>query len=347
MPINNALLIAADDPILLALPKRINWAWIRYSCCAEVALPQAQEALLRFAPDAVIACVHAPEREALTGLLQQACPTAKVAWVDAQGYLTDPEGSVGRLLETLKQIAAQISDEQSTLLNSAFVTSRAQELSGRLVQLVSSGDYENLRHTLSAYIELVVARSNGSDQFIYVKTVELILLAGYKPMQYRTCFDRMLEGDFCKKLQQVISQRSTLAIDKFLYHAICDSIAAGAVSSADQGGAAIFERAINYIGTNFHKRITLEEVAHMTYMSPSYFSNSFHQRMGITFSEYLVILRMNKAKELLTTTGLRIYEVAERSGYEDFRHFSKMFKKHTHCSPAEYRKQHVEKERLP
>lgn len=343
MPINNVVFIAASDPGLLALSKRINWAWIGYSCCAETTLENAREALIRCVPDVVVACVEDAEPKRLNAALQESAPSAKLIRVDANAYRTDPEACVGRLIEMLKRTAAQLSNEQNMLLNSAFVTRCAQELSDRLLQMIEAGDYEGLRHAISAYVEMVVARSEGNDQFIYVKTMELILLAGYRPMQFKTCFDRLLEGDFSKKLQQVISHRSASGVDQYLYHAICDSVAASSPSADDRSGSAIFERAINYIGANFAKKLTLEEVAHLAYMSPSYFSNSFHQRMGITFSEYHSILRMNHAKELLATTNLRIYEVAERSGYEDFRHFSKMFKRRAGFSPAEYRKRHAQK----
>lgn len=338
MPSSSIIYITENDPALLGLTKRINWAWLGYSLCASVSPEEAMDALDQYAADAAVACIGRTRRAALEVLWGESDRSVKIAWVDPSDYRSDPEGCVGRLIETLEGIARQLRDEQSILLNSAFVTRHATELSERIFQWISAGNYDSLRKAIVSYVELVCARSNGSDQFIYVKIMELVLLGGYKPMQFRTYFDRLLEGDFSKKLQQVIARGSTEGIDQYLFRSICDSVALSAKQNPDQMGVAIFERAITYIGENFNKKLSLEEVAHQAYMSPSYFSNSFHQRMGITFSEYLSILRMNHAKKLLTTTALRVYEVAEHSGYDDFRHFSKMFKKHTGYSPAAYRK---------
>ncbi len=336
----HAFYISLDDPVLLALPKRINWNWLGFTLCGVESIARAAAQLSATAPDIVVVCLDDAGRAQLALLTERACPSAKIVRVDPAAYRADPDACVGRLIETLTGVSRQLSEERDLLMSSAFITRRAEELSERIVRQIDAGDYDGLKQALSAYVETVISRSKGSNQFIYVKIMELLLLAGYKPMQLRTCFDRLLEGDFCKKLQQIIAHNGMYGIDRYLYDSILQSVSQSAAVPPEQGGAAIFERAIRYIGDNYRKKLSLEEVSHQAYMSSSYFSNTFHQRMGITFSEYLSILRMNCAKELLTTTSLRVYEVAERSGYEDFRHFSKMFKKHTGFSPAEYRKHH-------
>ncbi len=339
MPIYSVVYIAKDDPALFVLPKRINWGWLGYARKASVSLEAAREALAAHLPDVVVACAAGPDRTQVLTLVAETCPQARTALVDPARFAEDPEGTVGRLIDTLGTLAREISEETLLVQNSAFVTRRAEELSQRLAQWIDAGEYGGMADALSAYVEMVVARSAGSSQFIYVKIMELFLWAGYKPMQLKTCFDRLLEGDFSKKLQQRIAHGGGQGLDSFLCDAVTQSIAQGAATPPEKDGSAVFERAIRYINENYQRKVSLEEVSHQAYMSSSYFSNSFHQRMGITFSEYLSLLRMNRAKELLSGTGLRIYEVAEKSGYEDFRHFSKMFKKHTGMSPAEYRRE--------
>ena len=84
--------------------------------------------------------------------------------------------------------------------------------------------------------------------------------------------------------------------------------------------------------------ITLEEIAAKLHVTPEYLGTQFHQEMGITFSAYLREYRINKAKELLCGTDLKLYEIAERTGYTDSKYFSKVFRKVTGQQPAEYRK---------
>jgi YesN/AraC family two-component response regulator len=99
----------------------------------------------------------------------------------------------------------------------------------------------------------------------------------------------------------------------------------------------IVERALQYIERNRDKAITLNDVAEHLYLNHSYFSKVFHEEMGETFSRYLVRSRIDKAKKLLKETPLKIYEIAAEVGYNDVRHFTKVFKEWEGLSPAQYR----------
>lgn len=59
--------------------------------------------------------------------------------------------------------------------------------------------------------------------------------------------------------------------------------------------------------------------------------------MGIGFANYLLNLRMEHAKKLLRETNLKMWQVAEESGFNDYHYFSKVFKKAEGMSPAQYR----------
>lgn len=97
------------------------------------------------------------------------------------------------------------------------------------------------------------------------------------------------------------------------------------------------DTALRYIHDNFHLGISLNNVAETIYLNPSYFSRVFHAEVGETLSRYLIRIRISKAKELLEQTPLKIYEVADRVGYKDFRHFVKTFKEWEGMTPAQFR----------
>ncbi|MBW7452749.1 response regulator [Paenibacillus sepulcri] len=103
------------------------------------------------------------------------------------------------------------------------------------------------------------------------------------------------------------------------------------------GQKRIIETALRYIHDNYHLGISLNSVAEHIYLNPSYFSRLFHAEVGETLSRYLIRIRIAKAKELLEQTLLKIYEIADRVGYKDFRHFVKIFKEYEGMTPAQFR----------
>jgi YesN/AraC family two-component response regulator len=99
----------------------------------------------------------------------------------------------------------------------------------------------------------------------------------------------------------------------------------------------VIKLALNYMEEHFTEAITMNRVAEQHYFNPSYFSKIFHEETGETYCKYLIRLRMEKAKNLLKDSSLKIYEVAEQVGYQDFRHFVKLFKAKEGITPAQYR----------
>lgn len=93
-----------------------------------------------------------------------------------------------------------------------------------------------------------------------------------------------------------------------------------------------------YIEEHYMKEIQLGDLALVAHVSPSYLSVRFKKEMGISFTEYLVTYRVNKARELLANSSAPYKEIAQAVGYTDYVQFSKMFKKRTGLTPGEYHK---------
>ena len=98
------------------------------------------------------------------------------------------------------------------------------------------------------------------------------------------------------------------------------------------------KRAVAMIHEFYRTGITLDESAAKRGITPEYLGTQFHQVLGVNFSAYLKQFRLNKAKELLLGTQLKLYEIAELIGYSDSKYFSKVFKAETGYLPADYRK---------
>lgn len=96
-----------------------------------------------------------------------------------------------------------------------------------------------------------------------------------------------------------------------------------------------------YIINNFNKNITLKEVADEVFLSQNYLSELFKKEMGEGFYDFLSRYRIKVAKDLLLTTNLRVYEIAENVGYNDSITFGRAFKKITGATPNSFRNNKV------
>jgi two-component system response regulator YesN len=121
-----------------------------------------------------------------------------------------------------------------------------------------------------------------------------------------------------------------------------NSYAAG--SHTSKGNKQLIDKAIDYISAHYTSEITLQQLADHVHMSKNYFCLQFKHHTNLNFIDYLIRLRIGKAKELIVDPGLKIYEVAEKAGFNDVKYFSKLFKKMTGLSPVEYRERQHEKD---
>ena len=106
------------------------------------------------------------------------------------------------------------------------------------------------------------------------------------------------------------------------------------------------ERAITgitrYLREHLAEEISLSVLAERFYLNPQYISQLFKNEIGVNFLAYLTGIRMEKAKELLLSTSLSITDVAQQSGYGDYRVFTKVFKKSEGITPSQYRRDFME-----
>ncbi|MCR5031617.1 MAG: response regulator [Lachnospiraceae bacterium] len=111
--------------------------------------------------------------------------------------------------------------------------------------------------------------------------------------------------------------------------------------AGDAKSSSVIQEARLYMAQNFtNPNLMLQDVAKAVGMSNSRFSTVFSQQNGQTFTEYLMYLRLNKAKEMLRSTGIRSSQIAREVGYNDAHYFSYIFKKNTGLTPSDYRVQY-------
>jgi len=95
-------------------------------------------------------------------------------------------------------------------------------------------------------------------------------------------------------------------------------------------------RAMSFVKDNFSRQISLESAAAEVPLSPSHLSRLFVEETGRGFSDFLIEIRIERAKELLSEPGASIKQVSAACGYPDPNYFSRLFKKVTGSTPTAF-----------
>ncbi len=101
--------------------------------------------------------------------------------------------------------------------------------------------------------------------------------------------------------------------------------------------ARLINKACAYITENFHKSISLDEVAQTVHLSPYYFSRIFKAEQGCNFVDFLTKVRIDKAKKLLQDPELTVVRIAGETGYQDASYFCRVFRQEVGATPNQYR----------
>ncbi|MGA2091130.1 MAG: response regulator [Endomicrobiales bacterium] len=115
-----------------------------------------------------------------------------------------------------------------------------------------------------------------------------------------------------------------------------------AKKSTDEAGESTIEQKINrvkrYIERNIFKKVSLEDAAQIVGLNPKYLSRIFGDVAGMGFMDYKLKIKIDKAKEILNTTGSTISEISDKLGFMNPESFMRIFKKVTGKTPTKYRK---------
>lgn len=107
----------------------------------------------------------------------------------------------------------------------------------------------------------------------------------------------------------------------------------------------LIQKAVKEIEKHFQEEWTLDHLADSLFVSKYYLSREFKRYMGTSPNKYLIVTRLNHAKELLKYSDLPIEDICLKSGFHYTSYFITQFKKHENCTPLQYRKEWISEKR--
>ena len=105
----------------------------------------------------------------------------------------------------------------------------------------------------------------------------------------------------------------------------------------------IIQTILEYIEKNYQSNITLNDISHKVYLSPSYISSLIASETGKNFVDIVSEIRIQKAIELLKDPQKKISEIAHSVGFREAQYFTLTFKKYTELTPRDYRELYLTK----
>jgi transcriptional regulator GlxA family with amidase domain len=107
----------------------------------------------------------------------------------------------------------------------------------------------------------------------------------------------------------------------------------------------LMQIAKEYMEANYEKDLTLTDIAKYIFLSQSYFAHAFKEEFDISPKSYLLKVRVEKSKELLEKTDLKVSDVALSVGFSSQQRYNDIFKKYVGMTPLKYRKK-LKKEKM-
>ncbi len=157
-----------------------------------------------------------------------------------------------------------------------------------------------------------------------VKAIDRVMIKQIEEMELLHGFERMMRlYEVLNYLGQRVDEGETIASQKS--------------SKARESGDKAYRDVVEYITHNFHRNITLDELADHTEMNRTALCRHFKSRADRSIFDFLLEFRIKHAQQLLLTTHQPIAEVAQGSGFNNLPNFNVQFKSISGCTPGEYR----------
>ena len=185
------------------------------------------------------------------------------------------------------------------------------------------------------FCDVKIGRRTGLDFVEELKNAgckfECVFISAYSDFDYVRDALRLGAQDYLKKPVDVNELR---ALEKKVIAILRERSA----SAEDRDGQhRVVREIVAEVRNNGFKQMTLSDFAEKHHFNLSYLSNLFKMQTGVQFSQFLYQERMKRAGELIKSNNKTMYEISTETGYNDYFHFSKQFKRYYGVSPNEYK----------
>lgn len=200
---------------------------------------------------------------------------------------------------------------------------------------VSNLLYDKVEKLLQEYFINLEKANSDDDEYLQLMTVDVLSKAGIALSKHGTDLFQLVGEE---QLFYDISRIESVSEGQDLIRKNINFVMEYLEKKKKKQGNRVVEQALEYINDNFNDpELTLKTVAEKVFSNESYLSRVFKKEVGNSLIEYVTKKRIEESINLLNTTDLKVYEVAEKVGFRDSHYFSICFKKQVGVTVKEYR----------
>ncbi|NMB25855.1 MAG: AraC family transcriptional regulator [Firmicutes bacterium] len=220
----------------------------------------------------------------------------------------------------------------SGMPSAAYPLEKEKELLGR----VRLGDRTGAKEILNQILGDILFNSAGKPEVLKARLLELSVVLSRATVESGGRLQRLLGLNFTY-VQELATLEQIEEICAWIIK-VLEVFMNEAYATRETRNLPAVQRAVDHIKEHFREELTLEDVAQAVHFSPYYLSRLFREELGLTFVNYLTIVRMDEAKRLLLETDWTISRIAALVGYQDPSYFTKVFKKMEGQTPTQFRR---------
>jgi len=229
----------------------------------------------------------------------------------------------------------QIGDDIRGLKRSGKETGYPVGPEHNLIAQVRAGNTTEAKEAMTAYLNGILLYEAGNLDFIKVHLIELCALISREGPDKNTGNEESIRDSFAyiESLNKIDSIQDLKEWSEELVEHF--TTRTGLLNYG--GNSQLVLQVLRLIAKDEKYGLTLAGAAEQLHVNTSYLSGHFKRETGMGFSEFINEQKINKSKELLEKTNLRLLEIADLCGFEDQSYFTKVFSKRVGVSPREYR----------
>lgn len=195
--------------------------------------------------------------------------------------------------------------------------------------------FDQAKDCVEAFIEQALASKLSPDSLIYRCTEIINGVTNHFKELYSIPPEELYQHNYAsiKQLNEAVCAREmgAITVDSL------DNMVSLMNERMQDYKDKIIKQIKEFVHSNIHLSISAADIAKVINFNPSYISNFFKKKTGVTLSDYITETKMEKAKSLLVNTLLKVNKIAEEVGYEDQRYFCLVFKKYCGVTPTKFR----------